>query len=149
MFKVHWFKKGLVRKLPKGYNHPPSGLKLKLSLLSLYLRYNYKLIPISTLDNRVVFALDFEHRYTALGRGFKPRSRQTLYQTQAQHLCFFIILFGLFDLILLFVCQIWHVNCEAEHWKLNNFLNVLVTSQNCKASCFLLEEVSPNVFLFL
>ena len=28
---------------------------------------------------------------------------------------FFIILFGLFDLILLFVCQICHVNCETEN----------------------------------
>ena len=27
----------------------------------------------------------------------------------------FVILFGLFDLILLFVCQICHVNCEAEN----------------------------------
>ena len=29
----------------------------------------------------------------------------------------FMILFGLFDLILLFVCQICHVNCETENWK--------------------------------
>ena len=29
----------------------------------------------------------------------------------------FMILFGLFDLILLFVCQIFHVNCETENWK--------------------------------
>ena len=27
----------------------------------------------------------------------------------------FMILFGLFDLILLFVCQICHVNCETEN----------------------------------
>ena len=27
---------------------------------------------------------------------------------------FFMILFGLFDLIPLFVCQICHVNCETE-----------------------------------
>ena len=30
---------------------------------------------------------------------------------------FFMILFGLFDLILLFVCQICHVNCETENLK--------------------------------
>ena len=30
---------------------------------------------------------------------------------------FFMILFGLFDSILLFVCQICHVNCETENWK--------------------------------
>ena len=29
---------------------------------------------------------------------------------------FFMILFGLFDLILLFVCQIYHVNCKTENW---------------------------------
>ena len=29
----------------------------------------------------------------------------------------FMILFGLFDLILLLVCQICHVNCETENWK--------------------------------
>ena len=28
---------------------------------------------------------------------------------------FFMNLFGLFDLILLFVCQICHVNCETEN----------------------------------
>ena len=30
---------------------------------------------------------------------------------------FFMIQFGLFDLILLFVCQICHVNYETENWK--------------------------------
>ena len=30
---------------------------------------------------------------------------------------FFMILFGLFDFILLFVCQICHVNYETEKWK--------------------------------
>ena len=30
---------------------------------------------------------------------------------------FVMILFGLFDLILLFVSQIGHVNCETENWK--------------------------------
>ena len=30
---------------------------------------------------------------------------------------FFMIIFGLFDLILLFVCQICLVNCEPENWK--------------------------------
>ena len=29
---------------------------------------------------------------------------------------FFMILLGLFDLILLFVSQICHVNCETENW---------------------------------
>ena len=29
----------------------------------------------------------------------------------------FMILFGLFDLILLFVCQMCHVNWETEKWK--------------------------------
>ena len=31
---------------------------------------------------------------------------------------FFMILFGLFDSILLFVCQICHVNCETEKLKI-------------------------------
>ena len=35
---------------------------------------------------------------------------------------FFMILFGLFYLILLFVCQICHVNCETENWKLKKFI---------------------------
>ena len=30
---------------------------------------------------------------------------------------FFMILFGLFHLILLFACQICHVNCETENYK--------------------------------
>ena len=34
----------------------------------------------------------------------------------------FIILFDLFDLILLFVCKICHVNCEAENWKEKKFI---------------------------
>ena len=29
----------------------------------------------------------------------------------------FMILFGLYDSILLFVCQICHMNCETENWK--------------------------------
>ena len=33
---------------------------------------------------------------------------------------FFMILCGLFDLILLFVCQISHVNCETENWRKNH-----------------------------
>ena len=33
----------------------------------------------------------------------------------------FMILIDLFDLILLFVCQICHVNYEAENWKLKKF----------------------------
>ena len=32
------------------------------------------------------------------------------------------ILFGLFDLILLFVCQIYHVYCETENWKYTKFI---------------------------
>ena len=34
---------------------------------------------------------------------------------------FFMILFGLFDLILLFVCQICHVNCETEKLNIKEF----------------------------
>ena len=58
----------------------------------------------------------FEHRYatpwavsSSLGDGklfFGPK--HNIY-------ALFIILFDLFDLILLFVCQICHVNCEAEN----------------------------------
>ena len=33
----------------------------------------------------------------------------------------FMILFGLFDLILLFVCEICHVNCETEKLKIKEF----------------------------
>ena len=40
---------------------------------------------------------------------------QNIYRTQA-HLWFFMILFGSFDFILLFVCQICHVDCETDHW---------------------------------
>ena len=35
---------------------------------------------------------------------------------------FFMILYGLFDLILLFVFQICHVNCETENWKYKKFI---------------------------
>ena len=35
---------------------------------------------------------------------------------------FFMILFGLFDLMLLFVCQTCHVNCETEYWKYKKFI---------------------------
>ena len=51
----------------------------------------------------------------ALGHEFVPWLQQTLYQTQAKHLGFFMILFGLFDSILLFACQICHGNCETEN----------------------------------
>ena len=57
-----------------------------------------------------------------LGHAFPPKWLQNLYWTQAQHLCFFMILFGLFDLILLFDCQICHVNCETESWKKKKFI---------------------------
>ena len=52
--------------------------------------------------------------YRALGCQFAPWWWQTLYQTQAQHLHFFMILF---DSILSFVCQICHVNCETDFFK--------------------------------
>ena len=55
----------------------------------------------------------------ALGCELKPWWSQTLYQTQVDHLCFFMILFGLFDLVLLFVCQICHVDCETRKLKIN------------------------------
>ena len=35
---------------------------------------------------------------------------------------FFMILFGLFDLILLFVCQIFLLNCERENCKQKKFI---------------------------
>ena len=56
-----------------------------------------------------------------LGYEFAPQWRQTLYQTQA-HQHFLMILFDLFNLTLLFVCQICHVNCETENWKWKIFL---------------------------
>ena len=37
---------------------------------------------------------------------------------------FFMILFGLFDTILLFAWQICHVICETENWKKNLFSKV-------------------------
>ena len=45
---------------------------------------------------------------------------------------FFMILFGLFDLILLFVCQICHVNCDTEKLKIKRNIekNLIITHTN-------------------
>ena len=57
----------------------------------------------------------------ALGREFKTQWWQTLFGHKHNIYAFFMILFGLFDLILLFVCQICHVNCEKIENKQNLF----------------------------
>ena len=45
----------------------------------------------------------------------------------------FMILFGLYDSILLFVCQICHVNGETENWKQKKF--IFITGEIRKKSC--------------
>ena len=75
----------------------------------------YKAItkPMGRLDSRVVFTLDLwtSVRY-ALGREFEPRWRQTLFRTQAQHLCFIhnSVWFVWFDTIICLSnlsCELW------------------------------------------
>ena len=57
----------------------------------------------------------------------------------------FMILFGLFDLILLFVCQICHVYCETENWKLNKFI---LKNVPCPWSLGWMPQLLPNNFVF-
>ena len=85
-------------------------IKTKLSI-SIFRRSWGTLIVVSHP------ALNIGMLHCALGCEFMPQWQQTLYHTQGQHLNFFMILFGLFDLLLLYVCQICHVNCETENWK--------------------------------
>ena len=68
------------------------------------------------------WALNIGMLHRALVCEFMPWWWHTLYQTQAQHLHFFMIFFGFFDLILIFVCQICHVHCETENWKSTKFI---------------------------
>ena len=53
--------------------------------------------------------------HSALNIGTLRRALGHDEQTQQQHLRFFHDSFGLFELKLLFVCQICHVNCESEN----------------------------------
>ena len=70
------------------------------------------------LDSRVVFTLDFEHRYTMPWAASSSLGDVKLFFGPKHNIyALFMILFDLFDSILLFVCQICHVNCEAENWK--------------------------------
>ena len=66
------------------------------------------------LDSWVVshLALNISLLHHALGHEFKPWWWQTLFQNQAHHLCFLHDCSWFFDMILLFVCHICHVNCE-------------------------------------
>ena len=52
------------------------------------------------------FTLGSKHWYAAPVVVCASLMTNSLTKTQAQHLHFFMILFGLFDLILLFVCQL-------------------------------------------
>ena len=76
-------------------------------------KFWYKEGSEGRLDSQVVFTLNFwtSVRY-ALGREFKPRWRQTLFRTQAQHLCFIhdSIWFVWFDTIICLSnlsCELW------------------------------------------
>ena len=43
---------------------------------------------------------------------------------------FFMILFGIFDLILLFVCQFCHLNCETKNWKYKTIPKIIRLKPN-------------------
>ena len=59
----------------------------------------------------------------ALGHEFEPWGDDKLFFWPKHNIyALFMILFGLFGLILLFVCQICHVNCETENWKYKKFI---------------------------
>ena len=69
------------------------------------------------LDSQVVFTLDFEHQYAMPWAVSLSLGDVKLFFGPKKHNIYalFMILFGLFDSILLFVCQICHVNCETEN----------------------------------
>ena len=68
------------------------------------------------LDSRVVFTLDFEHRYAMPWAASSSLGDVKLFFGPKHNIyALFMILFDLFDSILLFVCQICLVNCEAEN----------------------------------
>ena len=61
------------------------------------------------------YALDFEHRYaTPWAVSLSLGDVKLFFGPKHNIYALFMILF---DSILLFVCQICHVNCEAENWK--------------------------------
>ena len=61
--------------------------------------------------------LTFEHQYATPWAMSSSLGDVKLFFRPKKHNIYalFMIQFGLFDLILLFVCQICHVNCEAEN----------------------------------
>ena len=68
------------------------------------------------LDSRVVFTLNFEHRNATPWAVSSSLGDVKLFFGPKHNIyALFVILFDLFDSILLFVCQICHVNCEAEN----------------------------------
>ena len=67
------------------------------------------------LDSRVVFTLDFEHRYAMPRAASSSLGNVKLFFGPKHNI--YALFMILFDSILLFVCQICHVNCEAENWK--------------------------------
>ena len=70
------------------------------------------------LDSRVVFTLNFEYRYaTPWAVNSSLGDVKLFFGPKHNIYALFVILFDLFDLILLFVCRICHVDCEAENWK--------------------------------
>ena len=60
---------------------------------------------------------------------------------------FFMILFYLFDSILLFVCQIFHVNCQTENRKYAKFVNSSITSpfSSCSKSYLSIESDRKSI----
>ena len=73
---------------------------------------------LGRLDSQVVFTLDFKHQYATPWAVSSSLGDVKLFFGPKHNIyALFMILFDLFDLILLFVCQICHVNIEAENWK--------------------------------
>ena len=87
-------------------------------------------LQLGRLDSRVVFTLDFRTlvRY-ALGREFEPWWRQTLFRTQAQHLCFIhnSVWFVWFDTIICLSnlsCELWSRKLKIKEIYLKKKINL-------------------------
>ena len=73
---------------------------------------------LRSVGRLVKYQLDFEHRYATPWAVSSSLGDVKLFFGPKHNIyALFMILFDLFDSILLFACQICHVNCEAENWK--------------------------------
>ena len=101
-----------------------------------------KVWTLGHLDCWVVshLALNIGMLHHTLGHEFTPQWGQTLNWTQSQHLHFLMILFGVFDSKLLFVCPIYR-----ELWSRKLKINFRQYSdENCVCLCYTIAELYKN-----